>query len=167
MCDLSEQIPAGNSPMEIEHKPVAKNVVRSQVKRFKHKDYVRIFYNGALTNVVNRRIGCKLYQVRLISSLLLCMTAHLTIGFQVYTMEKKKRKLCHYDDKRYLLADLPDVRPNSNTHAYGHRYLVAEEHLVADKPETGAKLIIRHPEKRFARRHARVTRGLELAGELR
>ena len=65
-----------------------------------------------------------------------------------------------------MLADLPDGRPNPNTHAYGHRDLAAEEHLVADKPEGGAELIIRHPEERFARRHARVTRRLELAGEI-
>ena len=94
------------------------------------------------------------------------MTAHLTICFQVYTMEQEKRGLCHYDDKRYLLADLPDGRPNPNTHAYGHRDLAAEEHLVADQPEPGAELIIRHPEERFARRHARITRRLELAGAI-
>ena len=79
-------------------------------------------------------------------------------------MEQEKRGLCHYDDKRYLLADLPDGRPNPNTHAYGHRDLAAEEQLVADQPEPGAKLIIRHREERFARRRARVTRRLKLAG---
>ena len=94
------------------------------------------------------------------------MTAHMTICFQVYTMEKEKRGLCPYDDKRYLLADLPDNRPNPNTHAYGQRDLAAEEYLVADQPEPGAELIIRHPEERFDRRHARVTRRLELAGAI-
>ena len=84
------------------------------------------------------------------------MTAHLTICFQVYTMEQEKRGLCFYDDKRYLLADLPDGLPNPNTHTYGHHDLAAEEHLIADQPEPGAELIIRHPEERFARRHARV-----------
>ena len=63
-----------------------------------------------------------------------------------------------------MLADLPDGRPNLNTHAYGHRDLVAEEHLVADQPEPGAELIIRHPEERFARRHARVTKRLDFPG---
>ena len=81
-------------------------------------------------------------------------------------MEQEKRGLCPYDDKRYLLADLPDGRLNPNTHAYGHRDLAAEEHLVADQPEPVAELIIRHPEERFARRHARVTRRLELAGAM-
>ena len=78
-------------------------------------------------------------------------------------MEQEKSGLCPYDDKRYLLADLPDGRPNPNTHAYGNRDLAAEEHLVADQPESGAELIIRDPDERFARRHARVTRRLELA----
>ena len=80
--------------------------------------------------------------------------------------EQEKRGLCPYDDKRYLLADLPDGRPNLNSHAYGHWDLAAEEHLVADQPEPGAELIIRHTEERFTRRHARVTRRLELAGEM-
>ena len=74
------------------------------------------------------------------------MTAHLTIRFQVYTMEQEKRGLCPYDDKRYLLADMPDGRPNPNTHAYGNCDLAAEEHLVADQPKPGAELIIRHSE---------------------
>ena len=82
-------------------------------------------------------------------------------------MEREKRGLCPYDDKRYLLADLFDCRPNPNTQAYGHHDLAAEEHLVADQPEPGAELIIRHPEERFARRHACVTRRLELAGAIK
>ena len=78
-------------------------------------------------------------------------------------MEQEKRGLCPYDDKRYLLADLPDGRPNPNTHAYGHRDLATKEHLVADQQELNAELLIRHPEKRYARRHARMIRRLELA----
>ena len=65
-----------------------------------------------------------------------------------------------------MLADLPNGPPNPNTHAYGHRDLATEEHLVADQPEPGAELIIRHPAERFARRHTRVTRRLELAGAM-
>ena len=65
-----------------------------------------------------------------------------------------------------MLADLPDGHPNPNIHAYGHCDLAADEHLMADQPEPGAELIIRHPEERFARRHARVTRRLELAGAM-
>ena len=65
-----------------------------------------------------------------------------------------------------MLADLPDGRLNPNTHAYGHRDLAAKEHLVADQSEPGAKLIIRQREERFARKHARVTWRLELAGAM-
>ena len=77
------------------------------------------------------------------------MTAHLIIRFQVYTMEQENHGLCPYDDKWYLLADMIDCRPNPNTHAYSHCDLAAEEHLVADQPEPGAELIIRHSEERF------------------
>ena len=35
--------------------------------------------------------------------------------------------------------------------------------MVADQSQPGAELIIRHPEEGFARRHARVTKRLELA----
>ena len=47
------------------HKAVKENVKRSQIKRFKHEDYVRMYNGGALTNVVNRRICSKLHQLRL------------------------------------------------------------------------------------------------------
>ena len=66
VCDASEPIPGVNYPMDVRHKAVAKGVARSQNKRFKQEDYVRMYNGGALTNVVNRRIGSKLHQVRLI-----------------------------------------------------------------------------------------------------
>ena len=66
VCDASEPILGVNYPMDITHKAVAKGVAFSQIKRFKHEDYVRMCNVGALTNVVNRRIGYKLYLVRLI-----------------------------------------------------------------------------------------------------
>ena len=71
-CDASEPIPAVNYKMDVRHKAVAKGVARSQIKRFKHEDYVRMYNGGALTNVVNRRIGSKLHQVRQISFILIC-----------------------------------------------------------------------------------------------
>ena len=58
-----------NYLIDITHKAVAKRVARSQIKCFKHEDYVRMYDCGALTNVVNRRIGSKLHQVRLIISI--------------------------------------------------------------------------------------------------
>ena len=75
---------------------------------------------------------------------------------QVYNLEQEKRGLCPYDDKRYLLADILDNRPNPNTHAYGHRDLVSEVNLIAVHPELGAELVIRHVYKRYDRRHVRV-----------
>lgn len=58
-------------------------------------------------------------------------------------MEQDKRGLCPYDDKRYLLADLPNGTPNPNTHAYGHRDLATEAHVDMDMPErSGTELII-------------------------
>ena len=74
--------------MDVRHKAVAKGVALSQIKRFKHEDYVRMYNGGALANMVNRRIGTKLHQVRLIISILIRMTAQLTICSQVYIMEK-------------------------------------------------------------------------------
>ena len=51
--------------MDVRHKAVATGVARSQIKRFKHEEYVRMYNGGAFTNVVNRRMGSKLHQVRL------------------------------------------------------------------------------------------------------
>ena len=62
VCDASEIIIGVNAPMDVRHKGVA----RSQIKRFKQEDYLRMYNGKALTNVVNRRIGSKLHQVRLI-----------------------------------------------------------------------------------------------------
>ena len=45
--------------------------------------------------------------------------------------------------------------------------MAVEKNLVAGKPEHGAVLIIRHPEERFAWRHARVTKRLELDGAIK
>ena len=76
-------------------------------------------------------------------------------------MEQKKRGLCPYDDKRYLLADLPDGSPNPNTHAYGHKDLASEKHFEADMPDTpGSDLIIEHRERRFRQKHVRVAKKL-------
>ena len=69
VCDASEPIPGVNYPINITHKAVAKGVARSQIKRSKQKDYVPMYNGGALTNVVNRCIGSKLHQVRLIISI--------------------------------------------------------------------------------------------------
>ena len=64
VCEASEPIPGLNYPMDVRHM-VANGMARSQIKRFKHEDYVRMYNGGALTNVVNCRIGSKLHQLRL------------------------------------------------------------------------------------------------------
>ena len=84
----------------------------------------------------------------------------------MYIIKQVKRGLCPYNDKRYLLVDLADGRSYPNNYAYGHRDLAAKMHLVADQPEPGAKLIIQHSKERFAKKHARVTERLELAGAI-
>ena len=79
----------------------------------------------------------------------------------MYSLEQKKRGLCPYDDKRYLLADLPDGSPNPYTHAYGHKDLADEEEFEADMPDApGSDLIIEHRERRFFQKHARVAKKL-------
>ena len=65
VCAASEPIPGLNYSMDVRHKAMAKGVARSQIKRFKHEDYVRLYIGGALTNVVNCRIGSNLHQVQM------------------------------------------------------------------------------------------------------
>ena len=64
VCDASDPIPGVNYPMDVRHNAVAQSVARSQIKRFKHEDYVSMYNGGALTNGVNRRIGSKLHHMR-------------------------------------------------------------------------------------------------------
>ena len=99
-----------------------------------------MFNEGDATKVLNRRIGSKLH--------------HL------YTLSVEKRGLVPYDDKRVLLADLPDGTPNPRTHAFGH-YAIADEIQVEqpDQPEAGNDLVIEA-------RAPRVSRNLKVRGRL-
>ena len=72
MCVASELIAGVNYRMDVQHNAVSKSVARSQIKRFKHVDYVRMYDGKALTNLVNRRINSKLHQVRPI----ICVNVH-------------------------------------------------------------------------------------------
>ena len=74
--ETSEPILWLNYSMNVRQKAVAKNVARSQIKRYKHKDYVQMFNGEALTNVVDCQIGSKLYYVRITIFIYICMTAH-------------------------------------------------------------------------------------------
>ena len=85
----------------------------------------------------------------------------------MYSIENEQRELGPYDNKRYLLATLPDGRPNPNINAYCHRDLAANNHIMADQPEPDATLIIRNPEDRLAWRHALVSRRLKLAAAIK
>ena len=60
-----------------------------------------------------------------------------------------------------MLADLPDGKPNPQTHAYGHKDLATEVEFEADMPELpGTDIIIEHREQRFKNNHARVAKKL-------
>ena len=84
----------------------------------------------------------------------------------MYSLEQEKRGLCPYDDKRYLLANLPDGSPNPHTHAYGHKELAWEELLYADMPAvSGTDLIVEHQERRYTQRHQRVVKKLRTMRE--
>ena len=61
VCDAFEPTPRVNYPINVRHKAVTKGVARSKIKRFKQEEYLRMYNGGALTNVVNRRIGSKLH----------------------------------------------------------------------------------------------------------
>ena len=122
--------PATSLRPAVQLKSVAKGISRANIKRFTHEDYVEMFCGGNLQPVVNRRIQSKLHQV--------------------YSLEQTKRGLCPYDDKRYLLADFPDSRPNPNTHAYGHRDIANEAQLEKDVSwRPGIYIIIMRRENRF------------------
>ena len=64
VCRATKYTQGLNCEVEMRHKNVAKGISRSQIKQFKHEDYLRMYTGGALKNVVNRRIGSKLHQVR-------------------------------------------------------------------------------------------------------
>ena len=87
--DASEPILGVNYTMDVRYKAMAKGVARSQIKRFKHDDYVCMFNGGAMTIVVNCRIGSKLHQVRLILSIRIYMTTHLTVCFRCTSFSRK------------------------------------------------------------------------------
>ena len=86
--DASEPIPGVKFPMNARDKAEATNVPPFQIKSIQHEEYVRLYNNGALTNVVNSFIGFKLHQMRLIISSWIYMTEHLSICFQEYTIEQ-------------------------------------------------------------------------------
>ena len=63
VCSATQYTEWVNYKIEIRNKHVAKGISRSQIKRFKHEDYISMYNSGAHKIVVNRPIGSKLHQV--------------------------------------------------------------------------------------------------------
>ena len=49
-------------PVQLKHKAVAKGVLRANIQRFTHDEYVTMFCESDASKVTNRRIGSKLHQ---------------------------------------------------------------------------------------------------------
>jgi len=126
-------------------KQVGKGIARPTLKTLNHQRYVEMFNESAGVNLINRRILSKLHQI--------------------YTLEQSKRGLLPYDDKRFLLANLPDGSSNPNTHAYGHHSITDVQVREPEQPAAGAELIVetqpvvmtreQRAERRFKRKHRR------------
>ena len=63
VCHATEYSEGDNYKVEMCNKHVVKGISRSQIKRFKHEDYISMYNGGALKNIFNRRIGSKLHQM--------------------------------------------------------------------------------------------------------
>ena len=79
-----------------------KGIQRCAQKKLKHSDYLEQLLRPAENVLINRRIGSKLHQL--------------------YTWESKKRGLCSFDDKRFLLED------GVHSYAFGHNAITARVH---------------------------------------
>ena len=90
----------GDAQPRLKTKQVGKGIARATLKHIPHDIYLAMFREGQQEILSNKRIGSKLHTI--------------------YTMDVQKRGLVPYDDKRILLADLPDDLPNPDTHAFGH-----------------------------------------------
>ena len=109
-------------PPKIKNKEVAKGISRATIKnQMRHDMYLEMFHEKPLQRLINRAICSKLHNV--------------------YSIEVEKRSLHHYDDKRYLLDNLEDGTPNSNTNAFGH-YLLPAAGITLNSPDAGQGLVI-------------------------
>ena len=104
-----------------------------------------MFREGQQEILSNKRIGSKLHTI--------------------YTMDVQKRGLVPYDDKRILLADLPDGLPNPDTHAFGHYSLEPVRLPEPEQPPAGEEMVVvvrpsrnERYEAQLARKHARVVK---------
>ena len=81
-----------------------------------------MFREGQQEILSNKRIGSKLHII--------------------YTMDVQKRGLVPYNDRRILLADLPDGLPNPDTHAYGYYSLEPVRLPEPEQPNAGEEIIV-------------------------
>ncbi len=94
---------------KMKEKHVAKGIQRAVIANLRHDDYRTQLDTPAENVQINRRIGTQLHQL--------------------YTFATKKRGLCAYDDKRYMVD-------NVNTLAYGH-HRIPVPHIAIDMHPDG------------------------------
>ena len=90
----------GNAQPRLMTKQLGKGIARATLKHIPHDTYLAMFRKRQQEILSNKRIVSKLHTI--------------------YIMDVQKRGLVPYDDKRILLANLPDGQPNPDTHAFGH-----------------------------------------------
>ena len=105
----------GVNPVE---KHRSKGICRAAARRLRHKDFLEQLQRPAENYLVNRRIASKLHKL--------------------YTYEIKKRGLCAYDDKRFLLED------GVTSLAFGHTRITAQH--VDVLPADGQNFIVNSSE---------------------
>ena len=125
---------------KLKEKHVAKGIQRAVIANLKHEDYRSQLDTPAENIQINRRIGTQLHQL--------------------YTFATKKRGLCAYDDKRYMVD-------NVNTLAYGH-HRIPVPHVAIDMhpngPVDAGMIVLAHQEGRrakYKRAHQRIMRAAE------
>lgn len=85
---------------------------------------------------------------------------------QLYTLKQSKRGQFSYNDKRYLLANLANGKPNQNTYAYRQKDFAVKDELVAHVPDGPAtKLLIERREERFRKKHTQMLAKVADRGE--
>ena len=135
----------GDAQPRLTTKQVGKGIARATLKHIPHDTYLAMFRESQQEIVSNKRIGSKLHTM--------------------YTMDVQNRGLVPYDDKRILLADLPDGQPNPDTHVFGHYSLEAVQMPEPEQPPAGEEMVVvvrpsrnERYEAQLARKNARVVK---------
>ena len=115
-------------PTKLKEKHVAKGIQRAVIAKLRHDDYRAQLETPTENTQGNRRIGTQLHQL--------------------YTFATKKRGLCAYDDKRYMVD-------NVNTLAYGH-HRIPVPHVAIDMhpngPVDAGMIVLAHQESSRAKK---------------